>query len=353
MRPAWMVVGLALLLLVGMPGASAGSAHYIPRSGDSFGYHETITLTNGVGNYTGYSESASYDGSITVNSVAPNGTEGASYQSSGRWSNNQGQSYPWSESGSFTFSVATYHYVQGTDNQTGYVNPFVWFYMNNSLGKGASFFVLNTQLTIVSTSYPFADSLSSTGYVQTIFAEGNGTYQRSDVYGKFTASYNYQGFFDPSTGYIVGYIYTETDSDASGDGFTWTDTVADSRTTFPLTNAAAPPPPITIPPSQAPPLSLVVLTALLTLGIVVGVVLAVAFNRRRQGGMGRTPLPRHVEPGGPGLYAPPPPIDLTPRDQPTIQQVVMRETVKVPCRFCGTLIDSTATVCPKCGAPRT
>jgi RNA polymerase subunit RPABC4/transcription elongation factor Spt4 len=27
--------------------------------------------------------------------------------------------------------------------------------------------------------------------------------------------------------------------------------------------------------------------------------------------------------------------------------------VKVPCRYCGTLMDSTATVCPKCGAPRT
>ncbi|HEV8049715.1 MAG TPA: zinc ribbon domain-containing protein [Thermoplasmata archaeon] len=27
--------------------------------------------------------------------------------------------------------------------------------------------------------------------------------------------------------------------------------------------------------------------------------------------------------------------------------------MKVPCRYCGTLMDSTATVCPKCGAPRT
>ena len=32
-----------------------------------------------------------------------------------------------------------------------------------------------------------------------------------------------------------------------------------------------------------------------------------------------------------------------------IQQVVVREIVKIPCRFCGSLIENTQTRCPYCG----
>jgi hypothetical protein len=69
----------------------------------------------------------------------------------------------------------------------------------------------------------------------------------------------------------------------------------------------------------------------------------------------RTPLARHPTTPITGAMPPytPPAVRFIPSDQPMVQQVVIRETVKVPCRYCGTLMDSTALNCPKCGAPRT
>ncbi len=340
------------LFLLALPAAVPLAGHYVPQAGDRFDYGETIFLTDGVGNYTGYTEHSYYNGSRAVTAVAPNGTESATYNASGVYRNNQGQSQPWKENGSFTFSAVTFRYVQGTDNQTGYVNPYVWFYMDSNLTTGATFYFLNTQMTVVSTDYPFPYAASPTGFVRTIYAVGVGSYLRSDSYGTFTAEYSYKAYFDPSTGYIVGYLYEEVDRDSLGNGFTYTDTLTDTSTTFALTPAPAP---AATSPQTAFPWVLVIVG--LVVVALVAVVAAVLLRRRRaRGGLGRAPLPRHsqatVLPTPPGFERPPP-IDLTPRDQPRVQQVVLRETVKVPCRFCGTLIDSTDTACPKCGAPRT
>jgi hypothetical protein len=89
-----------------------------------------------------------------------------------------------------------------------------------------------------------------------------------------------------------------------------------------------------------------------TVGIVlliVGVgILVYAFSRRS-----RRTLPKHPsQQGYPQPGPPPPDIDLTPK-QPPVQQIVIKEVVKVKCGYCGALIDSTAQVCPICGAPRT
>ncbi len=334
---------LALLvvvaLVVSFPAPPSG--HYIPRAGDAIYYHETIVVKNGVGTYAGYTENSSYSGSIVITSVLPNGTESASYQSSGTYANNSGGSYPWSESGTFTFSAITFLYVQGTDNQTGYASPRVWFYMNNSLSVGGTFTLLDTSMVVRSTNYPIPDPLASSGSLLTIRANGTGAYARSDAYGNFNATYVWTAYFDPSTGYIVGYDYVEHDTDGSGNGFTYVDTVRE---------AAA--------PSSAPaPVPWAVLVVAVVVVVLVIVVVALALARRRaRGGLGRAPLARHGETpplGAPPLYGSPPPIRLTPGDQPPVQQIVMKEVVKVPCRFCGTLIDSTATACPKCGAPRT
>ena len=345
----WLVFLLPLaLLLVPMSGMSP--SHYLPGAGDSFHYAETIVLSAGTGNYTGYSENSNYNGSIAVTSVLPNGTESATYQASGTFRNSTGTTQPWSERGTFTFSATTFHYVRGTDNQTGYVNPYVWFYMDNSLGQGSTFFILNTPMNVVSTSYPYPNSLSPTGYVRTIFAEGNGSHQRNDVYGKFTASYQWQEFFDISTGYVVGYSYSETDSDRAGDGFVWTDTLSDTQTTFGLT--AAPAPPMTNIGSSSALMSTLLFSLVFFLPVTLGLAAIIVWIQRKKAAR----LQRHPTAPIPGTlpsYAPPPPVDLIPRDQPLVQQVVIRETVKVPCRFCGTLIDSTALACPKCGAPRT
>ncbi len=192
-----------LLILLSAPSAAGLGGHYLPHAGDYFDYYETIVLNGGQGNYSGYTENTFVNGSIDVTGVAANGTESASYQNSYSWRNNQGQGYPGSSSGNFTFSASSFHYVHGTDNQTGYTNPYVWFYMNNSLPAGAPFYVLNTPFNVVSTNYSY--DLGGSRYVATISTHGTGTYQRNDVYGVFTASYTWDSYFDPRTGYIVGY----------------------------------------------------------------------------------------------------------------------------------------------------
>jgi len=344
----WLV--LLIVAMVAHPAAGA-AGHYVPVAGDSFAYSETETLSNGVGNYTGYTENWFSNGSFTISAILANGTANATYGTSGHWLNNQGQGSPWSESGSFTFSPSTFHYVQGSDNQTGYVNPFVWFYINNSLPQDASFYLLNTPMNVVSRDATFGLALSPTGYVRSILTEGNGSYQRNDVYGQFTATYEWTAQFDPSTGYILGYTYVESDSDGAGDGFTWTDVVSDTHTSFALTTAAAP-------PAAATPFPwLEVVIVVVVVVVVLLLILVAVYALRRSRGRRSAPgvnLPQHPAsaPTAPPFGAPPP-IDLLPRDQPAVQQVVVRETVKVPCKFCGTLIDSTATTCPQCGAPRT
>lgn len=351
----WLVIAALGLLLV-LPGTSFPFVdHYVPRAGDGFHYQETIFLSNGEGNYTGYTESSFYNGSISVTGTNPNGTESAAYASSGTYRNSLGQDQPWSESGSFTFSSSTYHYVQGTDNQTGYIDPYVWFYVNSSAAPGSTVWLLNTRMNVVSTDAPFASPLSSTGWASTIATDGNGTYQRHDVYGTFTATYHWTANFDPTTGYIVGYEYVETDTDGLGDGFTWTDRLSDTQTTFALTSTSAPPGGGGGSGLSAEETFALVGVAVLVLVLVIVVAVVVLARRANRGSRAGGTLPRHSSgeaPPPPGAAWTPPPIDLIPRDQP-VPQVVLRETVKVPCRFCGTLVDSTATACPKCGAPRT
>ncbi len=341
------LLGAALLLVPTVGAAPSASAnHYLPHAGDRFAYSETIFVANGTGDYSGYTDAGYYNGSISVTSVAPNGTANASYAAAGTYSNSDGTHYAWSEAGAFSFSGVSFLYVNGTDNQTGYVDPTVWFYMDASLTKGATFELLNTPMTVVSTNVSYRDSESPTGYVATIFAEGNGSYERDDSYGQFAATYTWKEYFDPATGYVVGYVYSEHDSDGAGDGFTYIDTLTDTSTSFPLTPAAAPPssPSGTSSPSEFD----LLLIALVVVVVIVVVVIVIALARRRP------PLARHPTTAVPGQMPPyaPAPLHLVPGDQPAVQQVVIRETVMVPCPYCGTLMDATVTVCPKCGAPR-
>lgn len=348
-RAALLVVPLAVLLAL----VPAAGGHYVPVAGDSFGYGETVVLDNGTGNYTGYTESTHVNGTMSVTAVRPNGTESAIYGNSDHYTNNTGASETWTSSGGFTFSATTFRYVQGTDNQTGYTNPYVWFFMNNSLSVGATFYLLNTAMSVVSTGASY-DLSGST--VRAIFAEGNGSFQRHDVYGVFTATYTWKEWFDPSTGYVIAYLYTEHDSNTAGDGFDWTDSLYVTSTSYVLT----PIPVVHLTDQTAFDLPLFLgVAAAVVLIVVVVVIVAVLHRRRRRRGA----LPRHSA-GGQVLFAPPPvvrpptgppppPISLTPSGQPAVQQIVVQETVKVPCRFCGSLIDSTAEKCPFCGATRT
>ena len=210
-----------ILLFIGLFVAPVASA-YVPHVEDHFSYYEVTDLGSGTGDYTGYTEHATYNGVETINGVNTDGTVSAHYSYSYSWSNSSGTTETGNPSGDFTFSPTTFLYVNGTDDQTGYVNPTVWFVMDNSITVGGTFSLLNTEMTVISTNYSYYLP-SQTRNVNVIFAQGQSSYERNDIYGQFSATYTWKVYFDPSTGYIVGYTYDEHDTTPSGTGFTYTE----------------------------------------------------------------------------------------------------------------------------------
>jgi hypothetical protein len=348
------VIMLSLILAVFMAPLAAA---YIPHVGDHFSYYETTNLGSGTGDYTGYTEQATYNGLETINGVNSDGTVSAHYSYSYTWSNSTGTVETGSPSGDFTFSPDTFLYINGTDNQTGYVNPTVWFVMDNSLPVGGTFTLLNTEMTVMSKNYSYYLP-SQNENVMVIFAQGQSSYERNDVYGQFSVSYTWKAYFDPSAGYIVGYSYVERDTDNSGTGFTYTEDLNVNSTSYPLTagppnNTGGTPTPIVSNPRGTTPNPTIYFgflagAVLFLVVIVIIVILVYSLSRR-----GRKTLPQHSYQQPPPPPGPPPEnINLTPK-QPQVQQIVIKEVVKVKCRYCGALIDSTAETCPICGAPRT
>ena len=104
-------------------------------------------------------------------------TVSANYSYSYSFSDNQGSSTSSTVSGSYTWSDSSFLYVDGTDDEQGYVNPTIWFAMNNALPVGGTFVLLNTQMTIMSRNYSLylpTENQKDT----TIFAQGNGSEHR-------------------------------------------------------------------------------------------------------------------------------------------------------------------------------
>jgi hypothetical protein len=331
------------LFLAAYPVSAA--ATYVPQQGDYFNYHEVESLGSGTGSYAGYTEQTVVDGKETMNSVDADGVVSATYGYSWAFSNSSGSTETGSQSGSYTFSSADYYYINGTDDQTGYVNPTVWFLIDNSIPKGGTFTTLNTQMTVESTSYSYSLPPQNRN-VNAIFAQGTSSYERNDEYGQFTADYTWKAYFDPTTGYIIGYNYVEHDTNPSGDGFTWTNNLYVTLTSYSLTATTS-----SSSGENSGAILNVELFAAIVLAIVVIVILIIALSRRS-----RRKLPKHSptqEYSPPSSPPPAPQIDLTPKQQPPVQQIVIKEVVKVKCRYCGALIDSTAQTCPICGAPRT
>jgi len=335
-------------------GLVPASAHTLPTSGEQFRYTESVLVNNGVGNYTGYDEGIFTNGSIAVTSLLANGTDNATYSDSWHDEDNQGYTYTQYDSGAFSFSPSTFHYVAGSDNQTApgqsATGLTVWFYMDNTLANGSTFYLVGYSFTVLSTDQPYPLASSSTGWVKTIYADGTGSYQRNDGYGVFTASYNWRVYFDPASGFIIGYLYSENDTDGAGDGFTWTDTLAVTSTTYALTPTSAPPSSSTSTGTSGSVFGAVLGLVLIVVIVVIVIAVVYALTRRR-----REPLARHSVQGNMAytpMYPPPPGLNMN-VGQPAVQQIVIKETVKTNCKYCGTLIDTTATVCPKCGAPRT
>ena len=336
------------------------STAFTPQSGDTFSYYEVTDLGSGTGDYSGYTEHTTYSGTEVVTGVSSDGTVSAHYSYIYSWSDSSGSTETGNPSGDFTFSLKNFRYINGTDDQTGYVNPTVWFAMDNSIPVGGTFTLLNTQMRIISRNYSYYLS-SQNKYVNTIFAQGSSNYQRNDVYGQFNAEYTWNVYFDFSTGYIVGYTYEEYDTSPSA-GFKYTENLYVTATSYPLTILAAgptPSPTTYISPSPRSStitqfIPVLILLPAFVFVLVIVIVVAVLFAASK-GSKKTLPIHPYEKP----YQRPPPPpgpppenIDLTPK-QPQVQQIVIREVVKVKCLYCGALIDSTAQTCPLCGAPRT
>ncbi len=345
------LIEAALLALLFMVGASAGLRPvpaYTPKAGDSFSYSETIRVSNGQGSYAGYTDQTLLTGEEQTTSVN-SGLVSANYSYSYQYSNSEGSSSSNASSGSFTWSSGNFTYVAGTDDQVGYSKPtYVWFAMNPSLPVGGTFYSLNTLLTVQSKNYSLQLPTENKS-VQTVVAEGNGVYQRDDSYGVFNASYTWTEYFDPTTGYIIGYNYVEQDVgqyQGQAGSFTYSDDLYVTQTSYPL--AAGNPSSATTAAQGSLELSPYVTygLALVAILVVVAVVVYVAARRRHS----RRPLPEH-----PRYESPPPPaapgeskVDLGSRPP---EQVVLKEVAMVNCKFCGALIPTTAATCPRCGAP--
>jgi hypothetical protein len=311
-------------------------ASYVPHQGDYFSYYDIINLTNSTGAFYGYTEHETVNGNERMNQAFGNGTVASNYTYTWNWSNSSGSTQNGKSAGNFTWSWTSFQYVKGNDSQTGYKPLYVWFYIDNTTQQSGTFRLLNTPMTVTSTSYSYYLS-SQNSYVKAIRAQGSGGYQRN-YGGLFNAAYTYTTYSDPSTGYIIGYDYVEQDTSSTA-SFTWTETLYVTTTSYPLTTV--PPPPSN---SGSQYLYLIVGLAFFIVIIVIIVIVAVALSRRRRR------IPQHTYPQVPVA---PPTIDLTPKQQPPVQQVVIKEVVKVKCRYCGALIDSTVQACPFCGAPRT
>jgi hypothetical protein len=320
------------------------TAAYVPRQGDRFSYYETQDLGNGTGSYAGYTEHMVVGGEEQMNGVN-GGIVSANYSYTWTFTNTTGTTSG-SKSGSYSFSSTDFLYLNGSDDQTGYVKPTVWFFINSSIPQGGTFELLNTQMTIMSKNYSHYLP-SQNRAVATIFTQGSSSYSRNDVYGVFNAAYSWNAYFDPSTGYVIAYHYVEHDSN-SGASFDYTDDLYVTSTSYPLTalaggvSSATTTSSVLLALGFASPLLIGLIVILVALPV-----LAVIIRASRKRG-GKTTLPEHSPPP-----AAPPMIDLTPKEQPPVQQIVIKEVAKVKCQFCGTLIDSTAQVCPRCGAPRT
>ena len=324
---------------------------YVPQGGDYLSYSETTTVNNGQGSYSGYSDQTQTTGTEQMNSVS-GGTVSASYRTSYQYSDSQGGSSSNSTSGDYTWSSTNYTYVNGTDGQVGYSVPtYVWFAMDASLSVGGTFYLLNSEFTVLSKDYSFQLPTEGNKYVQTIEAQATGQYQRNDDYGLFSASYTWKAYFDPSSGYIVGYNYVEQDNgqyQGQAGSFTYTDNVYVTSTSYSLASASA--------PNTNTGISLAglgsyegYLVAVAVVLLIVAIAVYAATKRRGR----RESLPTHsYPPPAPAAPSPAPwesKVDLGSKPP---EQVVIKEVPMVNCKYCGTLFPATADRCPYCGGPR-
>lgn len=338
------VLFILTIISISIPG---GHAETTPPKGLFFNYAELTSINNGKGNYTGFYCKYWVNGTETVSQIFSNGNISMNYNySCAVRSVNYNYFNSRMGAGNFTFSTITCAYTNGTDNETGYINPHIWFYTNPSIKLNSNKEILNTEMKVASVDYNYYPGNSNKN-ISTIFLTASGTYVRDDSYGVFNASYTWNAYYDKSTGFIVAYVYSEVDSNGQGDGFTCTNTLYVKSSSYGVNIS-----PVTASPEKGSsfPFMDMAFAALFVFAIIV--ILAMSINRRNKNN-----IKRHSNTGGEVRMTQNPDdgnkkeIHLDPKSSGT-EQVVIKEIVKVKCQYCGALIDSTLAKCPVCGAPR-
>lgn len=335
---------ILMLLFSSMHPVSA----YTPQKGDYFKYTENTIVNNGSGVYTGYQDQTLTNGTESVTNVSGSSvTTAFAYTYS--YSSNQGSKTAGSNQSSYVWSTKSYTYTSGSDEGVGFGGiPFstplyVWWAINPNVSVGSKLFLLNTEFTVQTLNYSF--QVPGQGYIKSIEVLGSGVYQRNDTYGVMQARYNWAEYFDPSTGYIIGYIYSEQDNgqwQGQAGGFSYTDTLYETQTSYPLVIVSA------TTASAASTVSTSTINSgafidllIVALIVVFLVVVAVAMSRRRHS---RDDLPRH------STYSSSPPNVHFDTGRPS--EVVERQTEVYKCPYCSGTYPITRQNCPLCGAPR-
>ncbi len=344
---------LILLLMVGLSFTAISSQSSVSISkGECFQYRELIAIYDGKGNYSGYSCNIWINGTESVTGFSSNSSVDMHYNYSCAIISTSGDyNNPYMGSGTFNFSSVSCNYINGTDNETGYNHSHVWFYVHPSLEKGNETSLLGTPMTVVSNSYNYKPG-GSKNTINTIYLSGNGTCVRDDSFGHFNADYTWKGYFDHSAGFIAAYIYTQVDSNSNGDGFSCTNSLYVSHSTYGVNiSEVAPVSHVTTTSPSFPYTDLFVIIAFI---FVLLIIVAVVASRGK-----RNKLKQHSS-YSPGVNMKHEHSDneheIKPEPDPeqkVTEQVVIKEIVKVKCQYCGALIDSTVEKCPFCGAPRT
>ncbi|MHB1439699.1 MAG: zinc ribbon domain-containing protein [Cuniculiplasma sp.] len=336
----------SLMIAGSIPQAQVNTS---PSSGTFFQYRELVVIDNGKGNYSGYQSRTWINGTEKVTGLSAQGNVQMTYNYSCSIKSPRLDYYnPQIAKGIFTFSDINCKYVNGTDNETGYTNPSVWFYTNTSIPSGSTREVLNTNMTVISTDYNYTPPTGN-ALIKTIYLTNMSGYVRNDEYGKFNATYNWTAYYDRSTGFIVAYVYSETDSNGRGDGFSCTNTLYVSDSSYGIAISASKPH-----LSKTSPFPYVLLEFIGVFVIVILILVALLSRKGKRNKIKQHSTPNRVNDNmneNVNKNREDEKIDLEPKSQGT-EQVVIKEIVKVKCQYCGALIDSTAEKCPFCGAPR-
>lgn len=222
-RGALLGVAVAMALGLCLPGAAALPVREAtasgPQPGEWFAYDYDIYLTNGVGNYSGYTEQTTEHYRYTIESVVG---DNVTVFGHGTWTytNNSGGNLAGGWTETFSFSESSRQYLWGFDVNGTYQNPSVWFWIPPTVHVGDRVRILDANYSVQSRSsdvwYGFPPT-PRTGIELT----ASGAQARKDQYGNFASSWTDNYWFDVATGLLIAERYTEHDSNPAGDGFDW------------------------------------------------------------------------------------------------------------------------------------